>query len=194
MNEKFLDLRREKQDKIINGALKIFALDEYKRASTQAIVGEAGISKGLLFHYFENKLNLYEFLFNYTVRYYAMELSGCVSQGDRDPFEFYRKKIKAEVNIMKTYPFMTVFLHKALKEKDAEVVLIQEEGRATLDRIEGDYRNQLNFGLIKKVEEDMLIELMELVMDGVRNDTAGNPEVFEEKARQYLDALKGMNQ
>ena len=50
MDDKFFDLKKEKQDRILNGALKIFALNGYKNGSTDVIVKEAGISKGLLFH------------------------------------------------------------------------------------------------------------------------------------------------
>ena len=53
MNDKFFDLKQEKQDRMINASLKIFSRGGYRHASTDEIVKEAGISKGLLFHYFE---------------------------------------------------------------------------------------------------------------------------------------------
>ena len=56
MNEKFFDLKKEKQDRMINAALKAFAVNGYKRASTDEIVKDAGISKGLLFHYFDRNI------------------------------------------------------------------------------------------------------------------------------------------
>jgi AcrR family transcriptional regulator len=49
MFSKFLSLDREKQDRILNAAIKEFALKGYKNASTNEIVREAEISKGLLF-------------------------------------------------------------------------------------------------------------------------------------------------
>ena len=61
MNEKFFDLNREKQDRMINAALRIFAENGYRHASTVIIVKEAGISKGLLFHYFTSKMGLFSF-------------------------------------------------------------------------------------------------------------------------------------
>ena len=75
MNEKFFDLKKEKQDRMINGALKVFAASGYAHASTDEIVKEAGISKGLLFHYFISKLGLYTFVYDYSVRYLLLELS-----------------------------------------------------------------------------------------------------------------------
>ena len=55
MNAKFFDLKQEKQDRMVNAALKVFALNGYQHASTDDIVKEAHISKGLLFHYFDSK-------------------------------------------------------------------------------------------------------------------------------------------
>ena len=66
MNDKFFDLKQEKQDRMINASLKIFSRGGYRHASTDEIVKEAGISKGLLFHYFGSKLGLYGFLFDYS--------------------------------------------------------------------------------------------------------------------------------
>ena len=37
MNEKFFDLKKEKQDRMINAALKVFALNGYRHASTDDI-------------------------------------------------------------------------------------------------------------------------------------------------------------
>lgn len=53
MNDKFFDVKKEKQDRIINASLKMFALNGYRHASTDDMVREAAISKGLLFHYLE---------------------------------------------------------------------------------------------------------------------------------------------
>ena len=41
MNEKFFDLKKEKQDRMINAALKVFAENGYGHASTDEIVKEA---------------------------------------------------------------------------------------------------------------------------------------------------------
>ena len=69
MNSKFFELKKEKQDRMINAALKVFAVNGYRHASTDDVVKEANISKGLLFHYFENKLGVYQFAYDYAVRY-----------------------------------------------------------------------------------------------------------------------------
>lgn len=67
LNSKFFSLDDEKQIKILNAAIKVYVQKGYDHASTNEIVKEAGISKGLLFHYFKNKKTLYLFLFDHCV-------------------------------------------------------------------------------------------------------------------------------
>ena len=44
MNEKFFDLAREKQDRMINGAVEVFAKNGYKHARTDDMVKAVGVS------------------------------------------------------------------------------------------------------------------------------------------------------
>ena len=86
MNEKFFDLKKEKQDRIINAALRSFALGGYLHASTDDIVKLAGISKGLIFHYFETKLGLYQFVYDYSIRVINLEIRAAMSGDITDLF------------------------------------------------------------------------------------------------------------
>ena len=122
MNEKFFDLKKEKQDRFINAALKTFAENGYKKASTDEIVGEAGISKGLLFHYFGSKQGLYEFVYNYSTKYITMEYTRSIPQGQVDFFDLQTAMIAAQREAMRTYPYMNIFLTQAFREKDSEIV------------------------------------------------------------------------
>ena len=99
MNEKFFDLKKEKQDRMINAALKVFALNGYRHASTDDIVREAAISKGLLFHYFENKLGVYAFVYDYSVRsdVYKRQVHSDAAGGDRENACHVRLSLSAAV-------------------------------------------------------------------------------------------------
>lgn len=65
---KFFSLEPDKRERIINAALNEFARNGYGKASTNEIIKEAGISKGSLFNYFNNKKELYLFLLGYELR------------------------------------------------------------------------------------------------------------------------------
>ncbi|EZP77250.1 TetR family transcriptional regulator [Parageobacillus genomosp. 1] len=57
---------QEKKDLIIKVAIEEFVKNGYEKTSTDVITSRAGISKGILFHYFKSKKNLYLYLVNYV--------------------------------------------------------------------------------------------------------------------------------
>ena len=67
LERKIFTLSPEKQARITNAALEVFARNDYKHASTDDIAAKAGISKGLLFYYFRNKQSLYLYLYDYAL-------------------------------------------------------------------------------------------------------------------------------
>lgn len=122
MNEKFWDLKKEKQDNMIGGALKVFARDGFRHASTDEIVSEASVSKGLLFHYFYSKVGLYEFLSEYCARFALVELSSELRKADVLPFfELQYRITKAEARMMRQYPYLLLFLERAARDTDSGI-------------------------------------------------------------------------
>lgn len=132
MNEKFFDLKKEKQDRIINGGLKVISLNGYVHASTDEIVKEAGISKGLLFHYFENKIGMLEFIYNYSVRYALLELRSALKDPSPDFFVQQQQLLEAEVSMLYQYPNIQIFLERLQREHTEEVEAIIREGNRNL--------------------------------------------------------------
>ncbi|MFC4736539.1 TetR/AcrR family transcriptional regulator [Bacillus daqingensis] len=62
MNEKFAKLDQGKQQQIMKAAYREFTKETYKKASTNRIVEEAEIGKGMLFYYFKSKQQLFLYL------------------------------------------------------------------------------------------------------------------------------------
>jgi len=59
---------QEKKELIINVAIEEFVKNGYDKASTDIITSRAGISKGILFHYFKSKKNLYLYVVTYALK------------------------------------------------------------------------------------------------------------------------------
>lgn len=133
MDDKFFDLKKEKQDRILNGALKVFALNGYKNGSTDVIVKEAGISKGLLFHYFGTKQELYRFLLDYSIRFLQLEIRSNVSASETDYFTIWRQILASEESIMDQYPYMIAFLESAQTETDPDTFEPEDERKRSKD-------------------------------------------------------------
>lgn len=120
MNEKFFDLASAKQDKMINASLMLFSKNDYKHASTDDIVKAAGISKGLLFHYFVSKEGLYIFLIDYSVKYLINEFSRVIGE-ETDYFSYHEKFELAKLNVLRNYPYMYQFILRAMTESNISI-------------------------------------------------------------------------
>jgi TetR/AcrR family transcriptional regulator len=121
MFSKFLNLSPDKQERILNAALKEFARNGYEKASTNEIVKEAEISKGLLFHYFKNKKELFLFLYDYFIEIIMDEFYSKIDWNERDLFMRWREVTVLEFELMKKYPDIFNFFLAAYHEESADV-------------------------------------------------------------------------
>ena len=195
MNDKFFDLKKEKQDRMINAALKVFAINGYKHASTDDIVAEASISKGLLFHYFGSKLGLYTFLHDYSVRFMKLELTTGVSSSVSDYFEI-RKQIEfAKMQVLKNYPYMQQFLDRCAAENVSEALTAIESQRDAIREVYSNLINQADRTLFaENVSFEKLNTMLDYTISGLMasrfGDESFHPEMLYEETITYLDMMK----
>ncbi|MDI3310082.1 MAG: TetR/AcrR family transcriptional regulator [Thermoanaerobacterium sp.] len=131
MYESFENLSDEKRNRIIEASLKEFSEKGYMRASTNEIVKNAGISKGLLFHYFKSKKNLFLYLFDRIVDEFVAAFYEFIDDSSSDIFDrliswtivkfrlYYRKPLE--------YRFLTVSIYDS-PEEIKEDILKRYEG------------------------------------------------------------------
>lgn len=121
MNQKFYNLPREKQIRIINGGYRVFSRNPYKKSPMSEIAAEAGISKSLLFHYFRNKMELYLFLWEEVSRLTQSYLKEYGAYDTPDFFEMLKRGLHAKCKIIECYPDLTAFTMKAFYETEPEI-------------------------------------------------------------------------
>lgn len=195
MNAKFFDLKKEKQDRMINAALKVFALHGYRHASTDDIVREAAISKGLLFHYFENKLGVYTFIYDYSVRYMTLELKSTVNALETDLFELVKQSECARMHAMRGYPYMQQFLNRSMSEDVSEALLAIEDKRNILLDAYEVIHSRMDFqSLPNGLDGEKLYKMLDLTIKGLMTEHFQNssfqPEMLYDEIIDYLNMMK----
>lgn len=195
MNGKFFDLKREKQDRMINAALKVFAQNGYRHASTDDIVREAAISKGLLFHYFGSKLGTYTFVYDYSVRYMILELKSAVSEQEKDPFEIWKQVEQAKLQALRRYPYMQQFLNRSMSEDVGEALLACEEMRNTLLKTCGSLKERMDFsGLPAGIDGEKLCRMVDFTLKGIMAerfwDASFHPDMLYQENLEYINMVK----
>ncbi|MED4532978.1 TetR/AcrR family transcriptional regulator [Metabacillus fastidiosus] len=95
---------------IINVCVQEFAQNGYEKTSTDTITTKAGISKGILFHYFKNKKNLYLYIVDYVVKFLTEKTLEKVKEAKSTDF-FDRIK---EIVLLKHHVTFEYFLESQL--------------------------------------------------------------------------------
>ncbi len=179
MNAKFFDLKQEKQDRMINAALKIFAINGYKHASTDDIVKEAGISKGLLFHYFDSKIGVYTFLYDYSARYMALELSSAIDPSETSYMEIRRQMEAAKMQTLKTYPYMELFLETGKNETITEALAATENAKTVLEESVSTVLSKADMSALStKKDFSQYIKMLDYSINGIMRESF-NGDLFD---------------
>lgn len=121
MHTKFTSIEPDKQARILNAAMKVFSQQGYEQASTNAIVQEAQISKGLLFHYFNNKKALYLYLYDYAVDNVVRDYYDKLDLAERDLLLRLRQHARLKIAMIRKHPELFAFIVSAVNERSAEV-------------------------------------------------------------------------
>lgn len=188
MNEKFFDLKKEKQDRMINAALKVFSENGYNHASTDEIVSEASVSKGLLFHYFESKMGLYTFLYDYCTRVIVLELSSSVSKERSDFFSLQNEILMTEMNLCRQYPYMLLFLESAKNETDPAILEVISSNQKQISNCYHNLEGRADCSAIgKSADVQRLINIfrytkLELMRDQFRQNDLDMDHLYESVA------------
>ena len=197
MNEKFFDLKKSKQDRMINGSLKIFTENGYRHASTDEIVSEAGISKGLLFHYFINKIGLFSFLYEYSTRFVLLELHEEFRHPETDYFELQKRLTDAEASVIRLYPHMLLFLEKADREIIPEVAAAVQACPAHVsDRYEALFEEVNYPAFLSAADARRITDMLRMTRSGIlQRSVPGalpDPDAYREEVRACLNTLRRM--
>ena len=197
MNDRFWELKKEKQDRMINSALKGFSQYGYKHASTDEIVRGAEISKGLLFHYFESKIGLYAFLYDYATRFVTLELTANVEKSESRYYELYKQILSAKANSMSQYPYIFLFLNKADEETDLDALSVISERREKYQRIMHALRERADITAFNPgVDFEKVGVILDYTVDGLIQKAVLSEnfraDFFLEEATEYVDMMQNM--
>jgi TetR/AcrR family transcriptional regulator len=169
MTEKFKSMEQEKREKIINAAMAEFALRGYEKASTNEIVKKAGISKGLLFHYFRNKKQLFLFLFDYSIEIFADEIYSKFDRNERRLFAIITQVAKIKMGLMRKYEKLFEFLQGVYMETSPAIRgEIEKRSFETLDTSMAEFfKNADVSGFRRGLDLEKALKIISWTTEGI---------------------------
>lgn len=121
MHTKVFQLEPKRRDVILNAALKQFTLRGFDDASTNVIAKEAGISKALMFHYVNNKQELFLLVYDYFTELLEKEYFQKIDFSEKDIFLRLRQSYLLQIDLIKHYPSVLEFEKLSIVTKSEEL-------------------------------------------------------------------------
>jgi len=145
----FFNLNKDKQEKIVNAAIKEFSIKTFSSSSIAKIISDSRIPRGSFYQYFEDKFDIYKYIMD-IIKIKKMEY------------------FKADLNNMSTYGFFKTF--HLMIEKGMKFTMdnpdLAKIGVKLMNDTDVEFKNKLlgNYA----VEADQLLE--NLILAGIKNN------------------------
>ena len=165
-------LPAEKKNTIFLAAAKEFAAKGYEKASTNNIVKEAGIGKGMLFYYFGSKLDLYVATLKQLQEELGSLLEGMAiptGVGIIETFEYLTKvKMQAVIEKPTWFDLVTrIYVHPQELNVAPEIQgAFAEMGKVREGRMQELFEKADRSRLRKDIPEERIIQHIGFVMEG----------------------------
>jgi len=152
------------REDILKAAITEFGQSGYQAASTNEIVKNAKVSKGLLFHHFKNKEKLYEECQLYVLEQYASYMVDRIDFSSSDIFDRILQSLHIKMEFGKQNPELLTLINRVLyaEEKEKNILRKALSEAQTLQRM-----NKKMAGLFENLDTSKFREGMDIlkVMD-----------------------------
>ncbi|RRR25563.1 TetR/AcrR family transcriptional regulator [Schaalia georgiae] len=121
MNDRFLELPGPRRRAMVNAGFEVFSRCPYAKAPMSEVAAAGNVSKSLLFHYFENKLGLYLYLWDTAMERISRSTQEFGALEADDLFEALWRATQAKCRVMRTHPLLFAFTTRAYYEEHPDV-------------------------------------------------------------------------
>lgn len=192
-NHKIMSMEKEKRNTILNASMSEFSKG-FKMASTDLIAQKAGISKGLLFHYFGTKRDLYLFILDYALETVMNEYKILLYSDEKDLLERIWQISLLKKDLCGQYPDIFEFLtasYYQISEQPNDFALRYMELKKELYRLLYD---NIDEDLLKEnINKVMASNIIRWTLEGLSQKMTHEKKSFKQMSKEfdtYLEETK----
>lgn len=190
----FLQYDDARKNRILEAALAEFSEKGYKKASTNTIVKEAKVSKGLLFHYFISKKELYIYLYNFALETITNELYEGVNFADRDVLKRLSASTLQKIDSYRKHPLFVSLFENHVFVDDEEIIQRTKEYATQIakESYEKIFSNIDYYLFNDKININHALEVVKWTIDRISTDwVVRNNFTFKQEA--YASLIDDIN-
>ena len=165
------------KEDILNAAIAEFGRNGYKAASTNEIVRQAGVSKGLLFHHFKNKETLYTACQLFVLEEYAKFMTTQADFTSKDFFERILSNLRIKMEFGRKNENYLALINRAwhtegegnpIKQQEAVEQIINKYGQNGQNGQygQGQFLNEIDLSLFRDgMEPARVMDICRLTLE-----------------------------
>lgn len=196
----FFNLSLEKQEKVIRSAISEFLKHGFEKANVGVIAKQAGVAKGSIYQYFENKKELFVFAVNWSMSLLINKYPKNVISMNTDIFTFFFATTTPLLQMLREEKEPAVFLQEVFLGKYGGV---KDESMTAMLKVADDYVLKLvqqgkeNGSIRKDIDDQTLVlfiiavstKLKESFLNKAKN--AGD-DIIDGGFEKYMCYIKDM--
>ncbi|MHC5372424.1 TetR/AcrR family transcriptional regulator [Enterococcus sp. LJL120] len=175
----------EKEAAMLLVSAELFGQAGFRETKTEAIAKAAGVSKGLVFHYFGNKSQLYLATYDYVTGFFYDHLDLSVWQKANDLIEMVVESTTYKIQLQLDFPIQFQFLMRAYGEMNS---LPESLKLALTERLAADVSTSLALvepltaklplkeGISREEVNDLLNLILAAETQRIQKELARHPE------------------
>lgn len=149
-------IQREKQDAILDAALRVFSLHGFRGATIDQIAEAAGMSKPNLLYYFPRKEEIHKRLMTAMLQTWLAPLREIRAEGD--PIPEIRSYIRRKLEMARDYPLQSrLFANEMLQGAPRIFDILEGELKALVDDKAKVLLDWMNVGKLRRADPYHLI-------------------------------------
>lgn len=181
----------KKYETLIMTAYQQFALHGYEKTTIDDILKVSGISKGLFYHHFANKNELFVSLYTQAAKEITEKTLEIFESENMDLTSFAKKYMQMQFSLSKKTPYLFTFLKRAESEKIGDIQEILKHVLVHRHRL---IMERLDWHCLQKgVTKEQAISLVTWVAEGFTNEVLEKRGFFAEEDYPtfcaYLDIM-----
>ncbi len=183
-----------KRKSIINAAMAEFC-NGYVNASTDSIVKAAGVSKGLLFHYFGTKKKLFLYAYHYALQTVTSEFYDLINLNEKDILERLRQVALLKMDLMQKHPMIFNFIaHASFPDsEDVKSDIMEQRDKFTDDAYPKLFHN-INRTLFREdIDVDTAISTIFYTIEGYAQNEANPKKSTQDYYNEYERYLSDLD-
>jgi len=199
----FENLVEDKRQRILEACIREFADKGYENASTNAIVKDAKISKGILFHYFGNKKNLFLYIVKYCLEYLITGFKKYPLLKSNDIFDWLLELGVIKLQIYNTHPNISkVILQPFMNTPEDIRAEIQDKYQQISNQFMPAIFKDIDTSKFRNgVKPEKALEVVMLFLEalqgkyikqyqGREQELLGDVDKIMEEYKEYIEVLK----